>query len=177
MKKILFLLGQLDDPDVDWLVSKGSRRRLDKGAVLIAEGGPISDLFIVLDGALEVKIAALGVVDQMTCGDVAGEISFLDNRPPSATVAALQPSVVLAVPRVTMAAKLGTDAAFAARFYKSLAMFLSHRLRVRNQQRKETQTAIDLDLDLNDELDGDVLDEIHLAAGRFDRVLRRLLGT
>ncbi len=145
--------------------------------MLIAEGKPISDLFIVLDGALEVRVAALGVVDQMTCGDIAGEISFLDNRPPTATVTALGPSVVLAVPRPIMAAKLQSDAPFAARFYKALALFLSQRLRVRGQQRKGTPTAIDLDLDAVDELDADNLDEITLAAGRFDRVLRKLLGT
>ena len=38
MKKVLFLLGQLDDRDVDWLVVKGSKRQLGAGTVLIQEG-------------------------------------------------------------------------------------------------------------------------------------------
>jgi hypothetical protein len=43
-------------------------------------------------------------------------MSFIDARPPSATVQALDNTIVLAVPRRELAAKLEQDAEFAARF-------------------------------------------------------------
>jgi CRP/FNR family transcriptional regulator, cyclic AMP receptor protein len=61
-----------------------------------------------------------------------GEMSFVDQAPPSATVQAMEPSFVLDIPRRRLNAKLAEDAGFAARFYRALSMFLAARLRATN---------------------------------------------
>ncbi|CAK0740139.1 hypothetical protein CCP3SC15_1080012 [Gammaproteobacteria bacterium] len=38
MRKVLFILGQLSDTDVDWLANNGKRERIAKGVVLIRSG-------------------------------------------------------------------------------------------------------------------------------------------
>ena len=60
MRKVLYILGQLSDDDIEWLIAKGSQRQFPAGAVLIREGQPIDALYIVLDGALSITAAALG---------------------------------------------------------------------------------------------------------------------
>jgi hypothetical protein len=35
MKKVFFLLGELDDDDIDWMVSSGRREEVEAGTVLI----------------------------------------------------------------------------------------------------------------------------------------------
>src|ERR1700681_1721019 len=54
MRKALLLLGILNDSDLDWLIATGSKRVLSPGTVLIRQGDPIDDVFLVLDGVLSV---------------------------------------------------------------------------------------------------------------------------
>src|SRR5206468_2225629 len=107
MKKVLYVLGQLSDTDVEWLITHGRREQVPRGTVLIQEGRPTHALYLVLDGTLEVTVAVLGEqpVSRLGCGEVVGEMSFIDALPPSATVTALEDAVVLAVPRQELAAK------------------------------------------------------------------------
>jgi bacteriocin-type transport-associated protein len=178
MRKVLFLLGQLDDSDVEWIIAHGTRQHVAAGTVLIQEGRAINSLYILLDGVLEVSGTHFaGNPIRLSSGEIVGEMSMLDSRPPSATVIAAEDSVVFALARDELAAQLQGDAEFAARFYRSLAMFLSHRLRnVYQQLGYGRDESLEEDVQYQDELSPELLDNVHLAATRFDHVLQRLLG-
>ncbi|MEO1069100.1 MAG: hypothetical protein AAFW95_08250 [Cyanobacteria bacterium J06638_6] len=47
MKRVVFILGVLDDEDVDWLIEAGQRRELQAGEVLIREGELCDELFLI----------------------------------------------------------------------------------------------------------------------------------
>ena len=85
MRKALYLLGQLSDADVEWMIANDSRLRLAPGAVLIREGQPIDALYLLLQGALDISYAETGgnKIIRLGAGEVVGERSFLDERPPS----------------------------------------------------------------------------------------------
>lgn len=164
MRKVLFIFGQLSDSDVEWLAKNGRRKRMKKGSVLITEGVAVETFYILIDGELIVKqgkpareIARLG------SGEIAGEMSFVDARPPSATVTAASDVVVYAISTANLGAALTQNVAFAARFYKAVATFLSDRLR------KATDPNDD------DELDDSVLDNVDRAGARFNSLSRSLL--
>ena len=179
MKKVLFLLGQLRDTDVEWMSTQGRRLKVRAGDVLIHEGRSLDALFILLDGTLAISGtgAVGGVPVHLGCGEVVGEISFVDSRPPTATVTAAEDSVVLAVPRQQLKDRLDQDAEFAARFYRSLAMFLAHRFRyVTKFLACGKGRPLPQDLEDADELSAEILNTLHQAGARFDRVLQRLLG-
>ncbi len=126
MRKVLFLLGQLDDADVEWIIAHGNRQQISAGTTLIQEGCPIDAVFILLDGALEVTGSSFGGNPvRLNSGEIVGEMSMLDSRPPAATVTAVENSIMLALPRDELLAHLQSNAGFAARFYRALAMFLS----------------------------------------------------
>ena len=173
MRKILYLLGQLGDEDIEWLMSTGSLIRLEPGAVLIKEGQPIEALYIVLDGALAITTAALGrgELARLGSGEVIGEISFVDERPPTATVTAREPSRVLALDQAALRRKLEQDWRFAARFYRAVSLFLAHRLR--NTVWRLGYGRLDEPAEQDrDELNFSVLDHVHLAGARFERILK-----
>ncbi len=176
MRKVLYLLGELTDADADWLVANGERRAVPAGASIIEEGRPGQALFIVLDGTLTASVAALGdqEVERLVCGAVAGEMSFVDGRPPSATVRASEPALLLAIPQQLLAAKLQADQGFAARFYKAIAMFLSDRLRGKIEMLGDGPARLDTNTLEADELDPHQLDSLYLAGQRFERMLRQL---
>lgn len=179
MRKVLFILSELADSDLDWLVENGIRQTFPDGAVLIQEGEPIDVLFVLLEGHLSVRLAALDgkEVATLRSGEVLGELSFLDSRPPSASVVAKDEVTVLTIPRSLLKGELERDSAFAARFYRALGIFLSSRLR-KTQQRfgYGSDDVLNEDVAHEDELDPDLLDNVALAGARFDWMLKRLRG-
>jgi CRP-like cAMP-binding protein len=176
MRKALYFLGVLNDVDLDWLIAQGSKTDIAEGSILIEQGRPIDSIFIILDGAFSVStsFAPGKVVARLMSGEVLGEMSFLDSRPPSASVRALEKSTVLTIPKSRLAEKLESDVVFAARFYRALGVFLSDRLRSTigllgyggNQALSEREFA--------DEIDPETLDKVELAGARFDWLQRRL---
>jgi CRP-like cAMP-binding protein len=166
MRNVLFIFGQLSDSDVGWLAKAGRRQRMAAGTALIREGVPVDALYIVLQGEVLVmqgqqrrQVARLGI------GEVVGEMSFIDARLPSATVTAAEDSVVYAVPKARLEQELAANAAFAARFYRALAILLSDRVR-------NALGEVEGD---PDELDANVLDNVDRAGARFDALGRQLL--
>ena len=177
MRKALFFLGILNDADVEWMIATGVKQHLNPGEVLIQEGKAATSVFLVLDGALSVIARAAGnkEVARLRSGEIVGEMSFVDSRPPSATVQAVEASSVLAIPRSDLDARLSQDAPFAARFYRAMAVFLSDRLRstVGLLGYSSGQTLED-EASYADEIDTAVLDNVSLAGARFDLLQRRL---
>ena len=167
MRKVLFIFGQLSDNDVLWLARTGRRRRVKQGTVLIRERVPVDTLYIVLEGELDVVVGAdRRRVARLLPGEVVGEMSFIDARPPSATVSAATDAVVFTIGKAKLQQGLVNDAAFAARFYKAIATFLSDRVR--------DATGGD-DPKAKDEVDDNVLDNIDRAGARFGELGRQLL--
>ncbi|MGH2394516.1 MAG: cyclic nucleotide-binding domain-containing protein [Candidatus Limnocylindria bacterium] len=177
MRKVLYILGQLDDADVEWLAEAGHRERVADGQALIREGQKIDAVYIVLEGAVTVDVAGLGQIARLGSGEIVGEISFVDTRPPSATVTALGDAQVLRLEREVLLARLETDSAFAARFYRAIAIFLADRLRdtVVRLGYGEVERLSEAD-EIQGELEDHTLDTLHLAGGRFSRLLELLLG-
>ncbi|MGC9503671.1 cyclic nucleotide-binding domain-containing protein [Baaleninema sp.] len=132
MKKAFLILGELNNEDIDWLARQGRKRTLDAGGTLIYEGQQISALYFVLQGEFSVVLHppdAERELARIAAGEVIGEISFIDNRLPIATVNAVEPSEILEIPRFRIVSKLNQDAGFASRFYRGLSLCLCDRMR------------------------------------------------
>ena len=174
MRKVLYILGQLSDEDIDWMVRVG--RRLDFPAEhdLIHGGVPIADLFILLTGSASVIVERAGTIRRLGPGEVIGEMSLVDDRPPSASIRLGEPSTLLAIDREILRQKLSADTGFAARLYRALAMFLADRLRTNTLLLGYGQ--LGQEEEDPDELTGAVLDSVHLAGARFQDTIRRLMA-
>lgn len=176
MRRVLYILALLDDEDIDWLVSVGQRVNVAAGEAIITEGVPLEALFIVVGGRFSVVVGQGNTkLESLSTGEMLGEISLLDSRPPSATVVAIEPAAVLRIERTALNARLESNRAFAARFYKALAVFLAQRLRktvavfgygdVRDERAEPGQ---------EDEIDPELLDNLSLAGARFNIILDKL---
>jgi CRP/FNR family cyclic AMP-dependent transcriptional regulator len=176
MRTVLFLFGHLIDEDADWLANIGIVEKVSAGEILIEEHRQTENIFIVLEGILGVyRSKSWLAIAKLQSGDVVGEMSFIDATPPSATVRADQNSLVLRIPRTVLQAKIDEDQGFAARFYRSMAMFLSDRLRNTMLKLAQLQGAETDEKGLTeDELDPNVLDTVSFAGNRFDRMLKKL---
>lgn len=183
MRKVLFLFGQLNDEDIEWMLTAGTKRVVAEGSVLIEQGVASDFVFILLEGRLAVLLKPRRgperEIARLNAGEIVGEMSFVDARPPSATVRALEDSTVFAIPKSALSNRLSTNEGFAARFYRALAIFLSTTVRERHRaigygsQLGPEEEPGDEEDDA-DELDVNVLDGVYLAGERFNRMVRRL---
>ncbi|MDY6784803.1 MAG: cyclic nucleotide-binding domain-containing protein [Cyanobacteriota bacterium] len=127
-KQALLILSELDNDDLNWIAKESRRENLETNQTLIYKGRRINYLYLVLGGTLSVfldrkELAKLGK------GEVVGEISFIDNRPPTATVKAIEKSQILSISHLKIEEKLQRDEGFASRFYHGLLLCLSDRIR------------------------------------------------
>ena len=167
MRKALYIMGILEDTDVSWLGDNGNKLLVPGGKVLVREGEPNDSLFIVLNGELTVATRTRGEIARLRAGEIVGEISFVDSRPPSATVVASRESLVLSIPRAALRHKLEADAWFAAHFYRALATLLADRLRAAVSVGVQHG-----DDDDPEELDFEMMDNAARGASRFDRLMK-----
>jgi CRP-like cAMP-binding protein len=172
VRKVLFIFGQLTDRDVEWLARIGRRQQLDSDATLIHEGVPVDTLYFVLSGELSVvRGSPQREIARLSAGELVGEMSFIDARPPSATVLGRAGTVLCAIPRREVEHHLVADVAFAARFYKAVATFLSDRVR------RMSAEQYDLSAEDIDELDDVVIENVDRAGARFDLLSKLLLDS
>ena len=174
MRKVLLIFSELTDADVEWLSKSGERIHLEAGATLVPLGARVDNIWFVLDGALSVHTAAGAQLALMGSGEIVGEMSLVDPAPTAVSVRVASDATLLRISNETVRAKLSGDPAFAARFYRALCVFLASRLRS-TTRRMGYGTNVE-DENAKDELTDDLLDNVHLAGARFDRMLKRLAG-
>ncbi|MBF0310660.1 MAG: cyclic nucleotide-binding domain-containing protein [Magnetococcales bacterium] len=174
MKKVLYILGLLDDRDIDWMISTGDRRVFQPGETLLREKVKNPSIFIIISGKVAVSVGKRFLAE-IGLGEVLGEIGLLDSRPPSATITAVDTTVVLAIDFDDIRAKLASDVGFAARIYQALGIFLAQRLRRATLQLivGESKT-VEEDPQDPDEIDPDTLEQISLAGNRFRIIMDKL---
>ncbi|MEE2904260.1 MAG: cyclic nucleotide-binding domain-containing protein [Myxococcota bacterium] len=165
MKQVFYLFGQLDDRDVDWFAQTGQTKSIPPNTTVIQEGTDVNSVLIILQGELSVNTASKGLINTLGWGEIAGEMSFVDKAPAAATLVTTQQTNVLQIPHGRLAERIMSDAQFAARFYRATTLALTDRLR---EQISGENT------DNADSLSPELLDTVHSAGARFDRLLRQL---
>ncbi len=127
------LFGALPDEVLAYLCESLGRLQIGEGELVFREGESGRELFVVLDGRLEVlKRSSTGVETPVAClgpQDWFGEMSLLDVQPRSATVRALCPSRLLRVRAADLDALYRRDLKAYALLVLNIARELSRRLR------------------------------------------------
>jgi len=128
------IFGGLSDEMLERLSTSLTPMRVMPGAVLFHEGDPARELYVVIDGEVEVlkksrrqrdvRVAILGPNDSF------GEMSIIDVQPRSATVRALGPSCLLKMTSENLDALYRSDLKSYALITLNIARDLSRRLRV-----------------------------------------------
>lgn len=128
------IFGGLDEPTLENFVRKLPLLRLGPGEVVFREGDQGRELYVLLQGEIEVvkqskslretRVALLGP------GDWFGEMSILDIMPRSATVRALAPSRLLRLSAQDLDTLYRKDMKAYAIIVLNIAREMSRRLRV-----------------------------------------------
>jgi len=122
----------LAEQDVELLRRSSQRKHLERGEVIVKEGQSPEAIFIVQEGFISVRAGGV-TVGYFGPGQILGEISFVERRSASATVVAEGDAVVDRIDGAELEALLATHPDMASRFYRSLAVILSRRVRALSQ--------------------------------------------
>ncbi len=125
------LLNELSESEIDWLLTEGETLFCEREMILVQESCRIEYLYLVLEGVFGVSVGGTQgkEIAKLGPGQIVGEMSFLEDRPASATVTALEGSRVICIPRAKLEAKLRLDTAFSAHLHRALGIVTSRRLR------------------------------------------------
>lgn len=173
MRKVLFILSELEDKDVEWIANNGDRLRYPVGADIIAFNSHVDSVYFVLDGTFSVLSGAGEQIVELSSGEIIGEMSLVDPARTSASVRANEGAAALRLSHARLRDKLAADAPFAARFYRALSVFLAARMR-QTTRRFGYGNADQQPAPQTDEISEEMLAKAHLASLRFERLLKRM---
>lgn len=128
------LFGGLPDEALDALTLELRPSRVDAGAEVMREGDHAREMFVVVDGELEVVRRSLGGLEGRVAvlgpGNWFGEMSILDVGPRSATVRAVAPTLLLRIRAEDLDRLYRRDMKSYLLVVLNMARELSRRLRV-----------------------------------------------
>jgi CRP-like cAMP-binding protein len=118
----------------DWklLDEQVTRLPFRRGETILLEGGLHRALMVVRSGAVRVERAEQGqgiTLAQLGAGEIFGEMGFVENAPASASVIAETDGMVDVIDAAALQSVMASEPGFAVRFYHSLAVTLTTRLR------------------------------------------------
>ncbi len=118
----------LSDDEAQRLIARSTILECEAGDRLLKKGGTGRNIFVVLEGTLEVRDGG-AIVNVLSAGDIFGEMAFLLERPRSFDVdAAVDGTRVLSLSEGALRAMIAEDTALAATLLLNVSRLLCLRL-------------------------------------------------
>lgn len=121
-------LGYLTLDDLKQIQEKAERLNFASNAIIIKEGETANAIYIINEGFVEVQKNNM-MIARLGKGEMFGEMSFLEQKPVSATVLSESATQIARIPAQIIDELFTQYPEMASRFYKTLAIHLSSRLR------------------------------------------------
>ncbi|MGE5403515.1 MAG: DUF2225 domain-containing protein, partial [Candidatus Saccharibacteria bacterium] len=120
--------------DLNRLANSATIKKFEVDEVLFHEGDPGHEMMIILSGKLEISISSVDgfpiILATLGAGDLVGEMSLLEGLPRSATVRAIEPTIVAAIDELNFERVIAEQPVLAVRMMKGL----SKRVREYNEE-------------------------------------------
>ncbi len=115
----------------DWLliIDRSKQMTFAKGEKLLHRGQQTKLVYLLAQGKANVESPSQVTIGIINPGEIAGEMSFLESAPASATVTAAEDVTAFAIDWTALKDLFELFPHLASRFYRSLALNLSRRLR------------------------------------------------
>ncbi|KWT86781.1 cyclic nucleotide-binding domain-containing protein [Candidatus Magnetominusculus xianensis] len=120
---------ELHEDDIQWILNNGIERMFATGVVIIQKGELIDCIYVIIDGFVGLYVESDRQISTLGPGELLGERSYLEGEPFSFSAIAENEVHIIILPRDSLNSKLSSKSDFANRFYKTIAISISHRLR------------------------------------------------
>lgn len=127
------VFGGLTDEELAKVVSLATTKQVARGTLVVRQGDLAKELFVIQQGAMEVS-AKIGddeerILSRLGAGDCFGEMALIDIQPRSASVRALEDSVLISLSNKAFRSLSGWNLQTYTLIVLNLAREISRRLR------------------------------------------------
>ena len=168
-----FFLSCFSEEDMAWIVENGYQKLVAKDKTLITEGVASEHLMILLEGTFQVRTQELGVIATLHPGEVVGEISIVDDRFPLASVECLDDCSVFFLEREKIIERTRENPSFGSNFYRSMSLFLAHRLRQAQQKKPKDIGIKEYEAEVKGQINPEMLKSLLQSGQRFFTLLTK----
>jgi len=127
------LLEHLAESDIAALIDRVRERQYLSDELVIAEGQAPGAIYLVVNGVVTVYIEGRAgerrELAQLGAGEIVGDVSWLEGKSASASVRAREGSLLAAINAADLDQMVASDAGFASRFHRGLAVLNASRVR------------------------------------------------
>ena len=124
----------LEPAEIDSIVAIAQVRQFDGGATIVRQFEKTFDLMIVLSGGARINTFSGDNIVEVGPGGVIGEISFLDERPRSATVMSAGATAVAVIPAAALREVWHENPNIELAMLRNLTRVLCDHVRLNNMQ-------------------------------------------
>ena len=124
---------KMESSDFQLIFEHGKRMSILKNVAILEQGQANNSLFVITQGIVRVERHLDGTKNELAMlgpWTVFGEMSFLDKQPVSADVITTEPTTLIRIDGSDIEEFISDVPGFAHRFYQSLAITISRRLRL-----------------------------------------------
>lgn len=122
---------------INLVLSRASENRYEKGDEMIRESGDSTDVYVVIDGRVDVEIQSYARsplnsgnkrLALLRAGDIVGEMSYIEQRRRTAKVSAFDDVHVLCIPKAELDVLFEQEPKLGFLFMRNIARIISQRL-------------------------------------------------
>ncbi len=130
----IYLFNQFSEAELERLESIAEAEKFSSGDRIFEQGDTADRLYVIKYGSVQIRQSDQGedskmVVSTMGSGSHFGEMSMIDDEKRSAGATAMEQSEIIVIRYPALLKLLDQQPAIAVKFYRSIARYLSGRLR------------------------------------------------
>lgn len=130
----IYLFSQLTDPELEQVGAIAHTQHFAGSERIFDQGDRADALYVIKFGSVQIRYSSreddsATILRTLGSGAHFGEMSFIEEEKRSASATALEPSELIIIEYTRLAKLLDADPSIAVKFYRSVARYLSGRLR------------------------------------------------
>ena len=172
MRKVLHILGDFNDEDIEWIIDIGLKKTIHPQELIIEANHKLHEIYFVLEGKIDIELPSGVLFAKIKSGEILGEMSFIENELPLVNAKAIERTHVISIAHDSITERFKITPDFQGRFYKAMSLYLSSRLRNVAAKISHKNSLTNFGREFEQDMNNATLDRIQIAGERFNRLLQ-----
>ena len=171
MRKVLHILGDFNDEDIEWIIDIGFKKTIHPQEFLIQANHKLNEIYFVLAGKVDIELPDGSLFGKIKSGEILGEMSFIEDERPIVNAKVIEKTDVISITHESIIDRFEVAPDFEGRFYKAMSLYLSSRLRSVASKTSYKNAVTKFGKEFEQDMNNATLERIQIAGERFNRLL------
>ena len=97
MRKVLHILGDFNDEDIEWIIDIGFKKTIHPQEFLIQANHKLNEIYFVLAGRVDIELPDGSLFGKIKSGEILGEMSFIEDEKPIVNAKVIEKTDVISI--------------------------------------------------------------------------------